>query len=502
MIDLKHLEAWLVTGSQHLYGQQTLDQVAAHSREIASALDASPITPLKIVFKPVLTTPESIYKLCLEANSAENCVGLVTWMHTFSPAKMWIPGLKILQKPYAHLHTQFNRELPWSTIDMDFMNLNQSAHGDREFGFLASRGRMRRKVIVGFWQDQEVIAELAAWLRAASAWHDAQRLKIARFGDNMRKVAVTEGDKVEAEMRLGYSVNGYGVGDLVDRIKQVSDSDVDKLISHYEESYTVAEPLRARGEKRASLREAARIEFGLRHFLEEGNFKAFTDTFEDLHGLAQLPGVAVQRLMADGYGFGAEGDWKTAALVRAMKVMSTGLEGGTSFMEDYTYDLRNGGMVLGAHMLEICPSIAKGKPSLEIHPLSIGGKADPVRLVFQAGSGPAVNASIVDMGDRFRMIVNQVDTLAPEHSLPKLPVARAVWIPQPNLKIAAGAWILAGGAHHTGFSQALTAQHLEDFASIADMEFLLIDSNTTISEFKKELRWNDVYYRLAVGGLN
>ncbi|HVH89342.1 MAG TPA: L-arabinose isomerase [Terriglobales bacterium] len=502
MINLKQLEAWFVTGSQHLYGQQTLDHVASHSREIARALDNSPVVPVKIVFKPVLTTPESIYQLCLEADSAADCIGLITWMHTFSPAKMWIPGLKALHKPFAHLHTQFNRELPWATIDMDFMNLNQSAHGDREFGFLASRGRMRRKVIVGFWKDEEVLNELSTWLRAASAWHDAQRLKIARFGDNMRKVAVTEGDKVEAEMRLGYSVNGYGMGDLVDHYKQVSDADVDKLISQYEESYEVTEPLRARGEKRGSLRDAARIELGLRHFLDDGSFKAFTDTFEDLHGLPQLPGVAVQRLMADGYGFGAEGDWKTAALVRAMKVMSAGLKGGTSFMEDYTYDLRNGGMVLGAHMLEICPSIAEGRPSLETHPLSIGGKSDPVRLVFQARTGLAINASIVDMGDRFRMIVNQVDTLPPEQPLPKLPVARAVWIPKPNLKIAAGAWILGGGAHHTGFSQALTAQHLEDFASVANIEFLLIDEHTTISEFEKELRWNDVYYRLAAFGRN
>lgn len=498
MIDLKHYEAWLVTGSQHLYGQETLDQVAKHSREIAVALDKSPKVPVRIVFKPVLTTPESIYQLCLEANNSANCVGLILWMHTFSPARMWIPGLRALRKPFVHLHTQFNRELPWATIDMDFMNLNQSAHGDREFGFLTSRGRMRRKVVVGFWQDDDVADELATWLRAASAWHDAQHLKIARFGDNMRKVAVTEGDKVEAEIRLGYSVNGYGIGDLTDKLKQVSDSDVDKLISQYEESYALAAPLQLRGEKRSSLREAARIELGLRHFLDDGNFKAFTDTFEDLHGLPQLPGVAVQRLMADGYGFGAEGDWKTAALVRAMKLMSEGLRGGTSFMEDYTYDLGSG-KVLGAHMLEICPSIADGRPSLEIHPLSIGGKADPVRLVFDARKGPAVNASIVDMGDRFRMIVNQVKTVVPEHPLPKLPVARAVWIPEPNLKVAAAAWILAGGAHHTGFSQALTAQHLDDFASIADMEFLSIDANTTISEFKKELRWNDIYYRLSAG---
>jgi len=500
MIDLKQFEAWLVTGSQHLYGQQTLDQVATHSREIASALNDSPNVPVQIVFKPVLTTPESIYQLCLEANSSANCVGLIMWMHTFSPARMWIPGLRALRKPFVHLHTQFNRELPWATIDMEFMNLNQSAHGDREFGFLTSRGRMRRKVIVGFWQDEDVTGELASWLRAACAWQDAQHLKIARFGDNMRKVAVTEGDKVEAEMRLGYSVNGYGVGELADHFKQVSDSDVDKLIFQYQESYAVAEPLQADGEKRSSLRDAARIELGLRSFLQDGNFEAFTDTFEDLHGLPQLPGVAVQRLMSDGYGFGAEGDWKTAVMVRLTKVMATGLPGGTTFMEDYTYDLRNGGMVLGAHMLEICPSIADARPSLEIHPLSIGGKSDPVRLVFSGRTGPAINASIVDLGDRFRMIVNQVDTVAPEHPLPKLPVARAVWIPKPNLKVAAAAWILAGGAHHTGFSQALTAQHLEDFALIANLECLLIDANTTISEFNKELRWNDVYYGLKALG--
>jgi L-arabinose isomerase len=495
MIELKTLEAWFVTGSQELYGQQTLDKVAEHSRQIARALSESPAIPVSIVFKPVLTTSDSIHQLCLEANTAKNCIGLVTWMHTFSPAKMWIAGLKALQKPFVHLHTQFNRDLPWATIDMEFMNLNQSAHGDREFGFLASRMRLERKVIVGFWQDAEVHAELATWLRAASAWHDAQRLKIARFGDNMRRVAVTEGDKVEAELRLGYSVNGYGVGDLAAQLQQVSDSDVDRLTSEYDSTYTVTEPLMLKGPKRTALREAARIELGLRRFLEGGGFKAFTDTFEDLHGLPQLPGVAVQRLMADGYGFAAEGDWKTAALVRAMKVMSAGLPGGTSFMEDYTYDFGNGGKVLGAHMLEICPSIADGKPSLEVHPLAIGGKADPVRLVFNARQGPAINASMVDLGDRFRMVLNQVNTIVPE-PLPKLPVARSIWIPEPNLKIAAGAWILAGGAHHTGFSYALTAEHLEDFAGMAGIEFLRIDHSTNISEFKKELRWNDLYFRL------
>ena len=497
MFDFSGLEAWFVTGSQHLYGEETLAQVAEHAREIVSGLSESRQIPVKLVSKPVMTTPEAMYELALEANSAKNCIGWITWMHTFSPAKMWIAALKTLSKPFVHLHTQFNRELPWSTIDMDFMNLNQSAHGDREFGFIASRMRLNRKVIVGHWRDEDVHAELATWSRAAVAWNDAQSLKVARFGDNMRKVAVTEGDKVEAEIRLRYSVHGYGVCDLADRVHAVTDGEADKLASEYDEAYVVSECLRPGGSQRRSLIEAARIEIGLRNFLEDGGFKAFTDTFEDLHGLEQLPGIAVQRLMADGYGFGGEGDWKTAALVRTMKVMSEGLEGGTSFMEDYTYHLKDGGKVLGAHMLEICPTIAEDKPRVEIHPLGIGGKADPVRLIFNGRPGPAVNASIIDMGDRFRMIVNQVDVIPPDESLPKLPVARALWIPQPNLKVAATTWILAGGAHHTGYSQALTAEHLEDYAEMAGLEFLLIDQKTTVSEFKKELKWNSAYYRLA-----
>ncbi len=388
MISLTDFEVWFVTGSQHLYGREVLEQVAAHSEEIARGLQSSSHNPVKLVRKPVLTTPESIRGLCLDANRDNNCAGLICWMHTFSPAKMWIAGLRAIGKPFVHLHTQFNRELPWSSIDMDFMNLNQSAHGDREFGFLASRMRLNRKVITGFWQDDDVQKELGAWMRAACAWHDAQSLKVARFGDNMRNVAVTEGDKVEAQARLGYSVNGYGLGDLAKRMDEVSDAEVDKLSAEYDDQYAVAEPLRVKGSRRSSLQEAARIEIGLRHFLEDGGFHAFTDTFEDLHHLPQLPGISVQRLMADGYGFGAEGDWKTAALVRAMKVMAAGLPGGTSFMEDYTYHFKGGGKVLGAHMLEVCPSIADGRPSLEIHPLSIGGKADPVRLVFNARTGP------------------------------------------------------------------------------------------------------------------
>ena len=497
MFDFKKLEVWFVTGSQHLYGEAALAEVAKHSEEMVRGLDGSPELPVKVVLKPVMTTPDAMYALCQEASRSANCIGLILWMHTFSPAKMWIAGLKALTKPFVHLHTQFNRELPWSTIDMDFMNLNQAAHGDREFGFIGTRMRLNRKVVVGFWQDADVLEDLGIWLRAACAWHDAQNLKVARFGDNMRQVAVTEGDKVEAQIRLGYSVNGYGMGDLVARINQVTDAEVDKLVGEYEATYKIADSLQAKGGQRQSLKDAARIELGLRHFLEDGGFKAFTDTFEDLHGMAQLPGIAVQRLMADGYGFGGEGDWKTAALVRTMKVMSAGLKGGTSFMEDYTYHLKDGGKVLGAHMLEICPSIANDRPAVEIHPLSIGGKADPVRLVFTSQSGPAVNASIVDMGDHFRMIVNPVNVIPPDEPLPKLPVARALWIPEPDLKTAATSWILAGGAHHTGFSLSLSAKHLEDYAEMAGLEYVLIDSKTTVSAIKKELRWNELYYRIS-----
>ena len=500
VLDLKQYEVWFVTGSQHLYGPKTLEQVAVHSQEMAQALSASPHLPVKVVFKPVLTTPEAIHALCLEANSAPNCVGLITWMHTFSPAKMWIAGLTALSKPFVHLHTQYNAEIPWAEIDMNFMNLNQSAHGDREFGFIGSRLRRNRKVVVGHWQDQDVQASLGTWARAACAWYDLQGAKVARFGDNMREVAVTEGDKVEAQRRMGYAVYGYGVGDLVKVVGQVSDAEIEQLIGAYYDEYEVAPELRPGGDQVASLREAARIEAGMRHFLEDGNFKAFTTTFEDLYGMAQLPGLAVQRLMADGYGFGAEGDWKTSALVHAMKVMAAGLKGGVSFMEDYTYHFSpSGDKVLGAHMLEVCPSIASGKPRLEIHQLSIGGKADPARLVFDTLTGPAVNASIMDMGNRFRMVVNEVEVVPTDAPLPKLPVARALWIPQPNLKVAAAAWILAGGAHHTGFSQAVTAANLQDFADMADMEMLLISKDTDLAEFKKEIRWNDVYYLIAKG---
>jgi len=500
MIDLKQNEVWFVTGSQHLYGPKTLEQVAEHSREMAAFLSASKNIPVQIIFKPVLTTPEAILELCLEANSSKNCIGLITWMHTFSPAKMWIAGLTRLNKPFLHLHTQYNREIPWAEIDMNFMNLNQAAHGDREFGFIGSRLRLNRKVVVGFWRDEDVQASIGVWTRAASAWADAQGGKVARFGDNMRDVAVTEGDKVEAQIQLGYDVYGYGVGDLVRVVNQASDAEIDKLVQQYMDEYDVAPALKPGGERNTSLREGARIEIGMRNFLSAGNFMAFTTTFEDLHGLAQLPGMAVQRLMRDGYGFGAEGDWKTSALVRSMKVMSAGMPGGVSFMEDYTYHFSaTGDKVLGAHMLEICESIASSKPRLEILPLSIGGKADPVRLIFDSNTGPAIGASIMDMGQRFRMVANVVDVVPTDAPLPKLPVARALWLPRPNLKTAAAAWIYAGGAHHTSFSYSVTAEHLQDYADMAGIEFMLIDENTKLADFRDKLRWNDLYYHLSKG---
>jgi L-arabinose isomerase len=501
MIDLQKYEIWFVTGSQHLYGPKTLEQVAAHSREIAAGLDAgADLRPVKVVFKPVMTTADAIRELCLEANSTPACVGLVTWMHTFSPAKMWIAGLSLLRKPFLHLHTQYNREIPWAEIDMNFMNLNQAAHGDREFGFIGSRMRLNRKVVVGHWQDADVQKSIGTWARAACAWADSQSGKVARFGDNMRDVAVTEGDKVEAQRRLGYQVHGFGIGDLVKMVNEVGDADIDRLVQAYLDEYEVVPALRPGGERNTSLREGARIELGLRRFLEEGSFTAFTTTFEDLHGLTQLPGLACQRLMRDGYGFGAEGDWKTSALVRALKVMDAGLDGGVTFMEDYTYHFSpKGDKILGAHMLEICETIATGKPKLEILPLSIGGKADPVRLIFDSKTGPAVGASIMDMGQRFRMVASVVDVVPTEQPLPNLPVARALWTPRPDLKTAAAAWIYAGGAHHTAFGYEVTAEHLRDFAEMAGIEFMVIDENTRLEEFKDRLRWNDLYYHLARG---
>ena len=496
MIDLKIFEVWFITGSQNLYGEETLKKVAEHSQEIVKGIDSSSTIPVRVVFKPIVKSSEEIYATIQEANAAKNVIGIITWMHTFSPAKMWIRGLSILQKPMLHLHTQYNRDIPWSSIDMDFMNLNQSAHGDREFGFMVSRMRKNRKVVVGHWQDPEVLDQISTWTRAAVAWYDWQGAKFARFGDNMRYVAVTDGDKVEAELKFGFSVNTYGIGDLVELINAVSDEAINELVEEYQSSYTMDADLNKGGARHSSVYEAARIELGMRSFLKEGGFKGFSDTFEDLHGMVQLPGIASQRLMADGYGFAGEGDWKTAALVRAFKVMGSGLPGGNAFMEDYTYHFDpNNALVLGSHMLEVDASLANGKAALEVHPLGIGGKADPARLVFNVAGGEALNASIVDMGNRFRLLINEVKAVEPQNDLPNLPVARVLWKPYPDMKTGCAAWIYAGGAHHTAYSQNLTAEHLQDFADIAGIEFVRIGKDTKLDQFRNELRWNDAAYK-------
>ncbi len=496
MIDISKNEFWFVTGSQHLYGDETLRQVDAHSSAIVAELALR--LPCRLVWKSVLTGPAAILDLIRKANSDPACAGIITWMHTFSPSKMWIAGFSELAKPLCHLHTQYNRDIPWDSIDMDFMNLNQSAHGDREHGFIGARMRLPRKVVVGFWRESAVVDRIAGWMRAASAFAEGKTMKVARFGDNMREVAVTEGDKVEAQIKFGWSVNGWGVGDLVRAAAAIAESDVDNLVREYAETYELASDALS-GAGAVRVREQARIELAMRGFLAGGGFCAFTTTFQDLHGLPQLPGLAVQRLMAEGYGFGGEGDWKTAALVRTMKVMAAGLPGGTSFMEDYTYHFEPGKQaVLGAHMLEVCPSIAAGKVRLEVHPLGIGGKADPARLVFAGEPGQALNATIIDMGNRFRMIVNEVEALSVEKSMPKLPVARVLWAPKPDLARAAESWIIAGGAHHTGYSRAVKTEWLRDYAEMAGIEFLLIDAKTDPEELRKEIRWNEVAYRLGM----
>lgn len=497
---LDEYEVWFLTGSQHLYGPETLAQVADQSQQIARTLDDAGEVPVKIVWKPVLTDSASIRRIALEANAAENVIGLVAWMHTFSPAKMWIAGLDALQKPLAHLHTQANVELPWADIDFDFMNLNQAAHGDREFGYIQTRLGVPRKTIVGHASDPRVRQELATWQRAAAGLAAARSLKLARFGDNMRFVAVTEGDKTEAELRFGVQVNTWGVNDLADAVAAASSSDIDALVAEYEELYEVAPELRRGGDRHESLRDGAAIEIGLRSFLEEGGFGAFTTSFEDLGELKQLPGLAVQRLMAEGYGFGAEGDWKTAILVRVANVMGAGLPGGASLMEDYTYDMTPGDeLILGAHMLEVSPSLTSQKPTLEIHPLGIGGKDDPVRLVFTADPGPAVVVALSDMRDRFRLTANVVENVEPRAALPKLPVGRAVWKPAPDFNTSAAAWLTAGAAHHTVMSTAVGIDAFRDFAEMAEVELLVIDESTTLPAFQQQVRWNQAYHRLAQG---
>ncbi len=494
MIDLKKFELYFVTGSQDLYGAETLKKVDEHSKAMVQALE--PKVPCKLIWKSVVKGSDAILALVREANSNPNCAGIITWMHTFSPSKMWIAGLTELRKPLCHLHTQFNRDIPWDSIDMDFMNLNQSAHGDREHGFIGARLRLPRKVVVGHWETAAVLEKLAGWMRTAAAFADGRRLKVARFGDNMREVAVTEGDKVEAQIKLGWSINGYGVGDLVKVVKEISDADVDKLVKSYADEYEIAADAKS-GAGLERVKVQARIELGLKTFLEAGNFGAYTDTFEDLHGLSQLPGLASQRMMAAGYGFGAEGDWKTSAMVRAMKVMATGL-GGASFLEDYTYNFDPAApAVLGSHMLEICPSIAKGKPRLEVHPLGIGGKDDPARLVFAGDAGPALNATLVDMGGRMRLIVNEVDAIEAK-AMPKLPVARVLLKPRPDLERAAECSIIAGGAHHTAYSRIVKTEWMRDWAEMAGIEILVIDAKTDPNELRKEIRWNEIGYRLGL----
>ena len=498
MKPLDTFEVWFLTGSQTLYGEDVLRQVADNSSVIAAGLDAADPVPVRVVAKPVLTSSESIEETCRQANASPLCVGVITWMHTFSPAKMWIPGLMALDKPLLHLHTQFNRDLPWADIDMDFMNLNQAAHGDREFAFILSRLRVSRKIVVGHWQDPSVATRIGSWARAACGRHESRNLKVARFGSNMRRVAVTDGDRLEAQVRLGVAVDGFGVADLEQSMADVEKMAIHKLIGEYHDMYDMSPDLARGGERHQSLVEAARIEQGLRDFLQAGGFMAFTDTFEDLAGLPQLPGIAVQRLMADGYGFGAEGDWKTAGLVRVMKVMGAGRERGASFMEEYTYHLGDSGpKVLGAHMLEVCPSIAGARPSCEIHPLSIGSKPDPVRLVFDARTGPGVIVGLIDLGNRFRLVANEVDLVEADAPLPNLPVAHAVWQPLPDFETAAAAWLLAGGSHHTCLSLDLDLEIITDFAAMAGIELAAIDRDSTFASFERELRWNQAYHHLT-----
>mgnify|MGYP000905565706 CR=1 FL=1 len=494
MIKLQNLEFWFITGSQHLYGPETLKQVAEHSKVMVEKLNQDPSIPYTIVFKPIVTTPDEITNVLVEANAHRNCAGIITWMHTFSPSKMWIAGLSQLNKPYLHLHTQFNRQLPWNEIDMDFMNLNQSAHGDREHGFIGSRMRMPRKVIAGHWEDARVRERIASWQRTAAAFIYGRQLKVVRFGDNMREVAVTEGDKVETQIKLGWSVNTYAVGDLAAEVNKVTEPEVDVLVSEYKEKYDIA-PEAQSGEKFEAIREQARIQLGIQAILDKVGAGAFTTTFEDLHGLKQLPGLAAQDLMSRGYGFSGEGDWKTSALTNVMKVMADNK--GTSFMEDYTYHLVPGEeMILGAHMLEVCPTIAATKPRIEVHPLSIGGKADPARLVFNGAAGHAVCASLIDMGGRMRLVIAEVEAVQPSIDMPKLPVARVLWKPEPSLEVGAEAWIYAGGAHHTVFSTVVTSEQLIDWADMAGIEYVLINKDTTIPNLRKELLWNDIAWKL------
>lgn len=495
----KQKQVWFITGSQDLYGPKVLEQVAKNSEQIVHGFNESSAISIEVAYKPTVKSPREIHAVCQAANSDENCVGVILWMHTFSPAKMWIAGLNELSKPFMHLHTQFNAELPWSEINMNYMNTHQSAHGCREFGFIGTRMRKERKVVVGHWQSSDVQAQIDDWCRAAAGWHESQNLRIARFGDNMRQVAVTEGDKVAAQIQFGYEVHAYSLGELNEAIAAIAEGDVTAQLDRYASEYQVGNELFGDEYQLDRLRKEAKIELGLTQFLTQGGFGAFTNCFENLTGMTGLPGLATQRLMANGFGYGGEGDWKTAAMVRIMKVMGQGRAGGTSFMEDYTYNFGETDQVLGAHMLEVCPSIAAAKPRLEVHRHTIGVRCDVPRLLFTGKAGPAINVSTIDLGNRFRIILNELDTVTPPQDLPNLPVASALWEPRPNLAVAAAAWIHAGGAHHSAYSQAITTDQIVDFAEMAGAELVIIDADTKIREFKNELRQNSVYYGLARG---
>ena len=488
---LKDYEFWLIVGSQHLYGEETLRQVKEHAQIMTEGMNRSGRLPCSLVLKPVAKTPDEITEVMRAANADSRCAGVIVWMHTFSPSKMWIGGLSVLQKPYCHFATQFNRNIPNEGIDMDFMNLNQSAHGDREHGFIAARMRLPRKIVAGYWEDADVQEKIGGWMRAAVGAAVSRELKVMRFGDNMRQVAVTEGDKVEVQMKLGWQVNTYAVGDLVAVMNQVSEQEIDSLMKEYQQNYEFAT------DDMETVRYQAREEIAIQKMLDEHGCGAYTNTFEDLWGMEQLPGIASQDLMAKGYGYGGEGDWKVSALTHIMKQMSEGVPGGTAFMEDYTYDLEPGKeLSLGAHMLEVCPSVAAEKPRIEVHPLGIGGKSDPVRLVFSGKPGDAVVVSMADERERFRLLMDEVSIVEPQGSLKNLPCARAVWKPKPDLKTAVQCWIAAGGSHHTCMTTSVGREAWEDFARIAGVELAVIDENTTARQFEKELQLSEMYHRL------
>ncbi|MFQ8702368.1 MAG: L-arabinose isomerase [Eisenbergiella sp.] len=495
---MKNYKFWFATGSQDLYGDECLEKVAQHSRIIVEELNRSGLLPYEVVWKPTLITNEVIRRLFNEANADEECAGVITWMHTFSPAKSWILGLQEYRKPLCHLHTQFNQEIPYDTIDMDFMNENQSAHGDREYGHIVTRMGIERKVIMGHWNDEKVIKRLGDWMRTAVGIMESSHIRVVRVADNMRNVAVTEGDKVEAQMRFGWEIDAYPVNEIADYVNDVKQGDIDALVEEYYDKYDIIDEGRDVEEFRRHVAVQAGIEIGFERFLQEKDYQAIVTHFGDLGSLKQLPGLAIQRLMEKGYGFGAEGDWKTAAMVRLMKIMTEGVKDakGTSFLEDYTYNLVPGKEgILQAHMLEVCPTIADGPIGIKVCPLSMGNREDPARLVFTSKEGAGIATSLIDLGNRFRLIINEVDCKKAEKPMPKLPVATNFWTPRPNLTVGAESWILAGGAHHTAFSYDLTTEQMVDWADAMGIETVVIDNDTTIRSLKNEMRWNAAAFR-------